>query len=204
MVVRGKVRGKKKWRVGRWKEGRVEVPHMQTSDGTHVNEWWHRCEWVNVRSTSCVTWLIYMCDMTHLHMFHKTHSHVCNVTNTNEWFHTYILTMRKISKSRCKHTCEWIMAHMWMCHVTDMYWPCERLTRIEASTNMNESWHTCEWVMSNMRRSHGAHINESWHTCKWVMAHMWRSHDKDVHESTSEVLPVCDMTHSYVWYDSYT
>ena len=62
---------------------------------------------------------------------------------------------------------EWVMAHIWMSHVT----------------HMNESCHTYEWVMSRIWMSHVTHMNESCHTCKWVMSHTWMSHVTHVDES---------------------
>jgi len=40
---------------------------------------------------------------------------------------------------RDKHTCKWVMLHIWVSHVT----------------HVNKSWHTCERVMSHMWMSHG-------------------------------------------------
>jgi len=57
------------------------------------------------------------------------------------------------------HTYDWVMAHRWRSH----------------GTQMNESWHTYECVM--------AHMNESWHTYEWAMAHIWMSHGTHMNES---------------------
>ena len=62
------------------------------------------------------------------------------------------------------HTCEWVMSHIWMSHIT----------------HVNESYHTCEWVISRMWMSHITHMNESCHTCEWVILHIWMSHVKQV------------------------
>ena len=114
MVVRGKVRGNVRGRVGRWKEGRVEVPHMQTSDGTHVNGSWQRCECVNVRSTSyvshdsfiCVTWLIYICVTRLIHM--------CAMSQIRRSDFSHIYT------GPAKDRQESLQAHMWMNHGTQV------------------------------------------------------------------------------------
>ena len=58
------------------------------------------------------------------------------------------------------HTYEWVMAHIWMGHVTH------------------------EWVIPHIwlshvthaLLSHVTHIYESCHTCDWIMPHTWLSH----------------------------
>jgi len=80
--------------------------------------------------------------MSHIPMSHDTH----------------------VNESR--HTCEWVMSHMWTSHVTH-----ERvMTQISTShvTHMNESRHASKWVTSHIWMSHGTHINKSWHTYGWV------------------------------------
>ena len=54
------------------------------------------------------------------------------------------------------YTYEWVMAYIWMSHVTHM---------MRHVTHLNESFHTFEWVMSHMMR-HVTHLNESWYTCR--------------------------------------
>ena len=100
----------------------------------------------------------------------------------------------------CALFVRWVMSHMWMSHVT----------------HVNESCHTCEWVMSHIWMSHVTRMNESCHTCEWVMSHMWMSyntytaaqHCTDHRSSASPtcvtwLIHMCDMTHSYVWHDSF-
>ena len=139
--------------------------HISMSHGTHVNESWHTCEGVMTKMYMsqrqkyflCATWLIHMCDMTHIHKSHKTQSHVCNVTNTNEQFHTCMLGPRQMDESHCKHTCESLQAHMWVTAST-------HVTRVTPSTHVKELWHICKLVMAHMRMNHGTHVNESCHT----------------------------------------
>jgi len=64
------------------------------------------------------------------------------------------------------HTCEWVMSHVWMSHVT----------------RVNESCHTCEWVMSHvwMRlvtywKCHVTHTNVICTGWEWVMLHIYCS-----------------------------
>ena len=80
------------------------------------------------------------------------------------------------------HTYEWVMSCMRMRHVK----------------HMNESCHTYIWVMSHMWMGHVTYTNESCHTNEWVVSNIWMSHVMShvyIHE--------CDMTHSYMWYDSF-
>ena len=71
------------------------------------------------------------------------------------------------------HTCEWVMAHMWMSH----------------GTQVNESWHTYEWVMAHVWMRHGTHMKESWHTYERVTAHIWTNYGTHMNE----------LWHTYKW-----
>ena len=77
---------------------------------------------------------------------------------------------------------EWIMAHIWMSHVTHMEESCHTygwvMSHIWMShvTHMEESCHTYGWVMSHIWMSYVTHMDESCHTYGWVMSHMWMSH----------------------------
>ena len=104
---------------------------------------------------------------------------------------------------------------------------------ISHATHMNESCHTYEWDMSHIRMSHVTHMNQPWHTYEWVMSHVWMSHvlhvpllifiwhdsfmfvsvvrwliymcDKQTSDSVhmAWLIHMCNMTYSYVWYDSF-
>jgi len=123
----------------------------------------------------------------------------------NRWVKSHILKIRWVKshmlmsrvsymKESC-HTYEWVMAHVWMSHVTvtsswgrfhsgsSWEWVYKHLlTWMSHGTRMNEScdrniWLTSlSWVMSHVWMSHGTRMNESWHTYEWVMAHVWMSH----------------------------
>jgi len=97
----------------------------------------------------CVTWLIYMCDVTHSYVLHIPYGcwmwhRVRHITLMNEAYRIH----------------EWVMSHIWMSHVT----------------HMNKSYHTYEWVMSHIWMSHVTHMNKSYHTYEWVMSHVWMRH----------------------------
>jgi len=120
----------------------------------------------------CVTWLIYMCDVTHSCVWHD--SFICaawrdvtcdfeTVTHMNGSCLTHMngtcLTHMNVS---C-HTFEWVMSHIWMSHVT----------------RMNGSCHTYEWVksishtVSNSRVTSPTWMSYVTHICEWVMSHTY-------------------------------
>ena len=82
-------------------------------------------------------------------------------THVNESWHTWKWVM---------HTYEWVMAHMWITHVSTPY-------------------HKFDWVTSNVHQMYACiageveqcliletHVNESWHTREWAIAHTCGSH----------------------------
>jgi len=109
------------------------------------------------------------------------------------------------------HTCERVVTHIWMSHVTHIQW--ESYGWVMAHTWTHH--HTYEWVMSRTSSSivwmsHVKHVNKSWHThgwvmsrtrnsrgsCEsarpeqsyaWVMSHMWTSHVPHLHIWMSHV-----------------
>jgi len=94
------------------------------------------------------TWIIHVCDQTHMRMRHVTRIDMHNGT----------LVLNIVS---C-HTYEWVILHScWiLCHVTHM------------NTHMNESYCSC-WILC-----HVTHMNESYctHAEYCVKSHAWMSH----------------------------
>jgi len=138
------------------------MSHIWMSHVTHMNESCHtQCieHWMSHVTHMNMTWLIHMCDMTHIQ---KGDVNVMEwqgdvVPHMNESCHTYEWVM--------SHTYEWVMSHIWMSHVTHMNESC--------LTHMNESCHTYEWVMATRRcccHSITVCVCESCHTYEWVMA----------------------------------
>jgi len=93
--------------------------------------------------------------LTQIRMSHVPHMNE-SCPHTNELCHTY----------------EWIMSHIWICHVTHMN---ESYHTYEQG--LSHIWtnkcHTYEWVWPHIRMNHIAHMNKPWHTCKWVTSHTW-------------------------------
>jgi len=93
------------------------------------------------------------------------------------------------------HTCEWVMSHIWMSHVTPMNDSCRQAGRSlrckpfkrVTVTHTNESWHTYEWVMSHPWTSHVKQADRSLrpipYHCMNASWHTWMSHDTHITES---------------------
>jgi len=95
--------------------------------------------------------------MAHMRMSHGPHVKESYQSARTAHFHLYNIESVPVKKSR--HTCEWVMAHVWRSH----------------GTRVNETRHT--WLI------YRAHVNESWHTCEWVVAHTWMRH---AHKTTKK------------------
>jgi len=141
-------------------------------------------------SFRCVTWLIQMCDMTHLYVWRDSSIAQVEVSShTCEWVMSHIWMSHVTHMNESCHTSEWVMSHIWMSHVTHLNESCHTyewvMSHIWMSRviHLNESCHRCEWVMSHLRMitfhvwtHHVTRVNESWHKYEWVMAQIWMSH----------------------------
>jgi len=82
-----------------------------------------------------VIWLIHMCDMMHSHVIWLIYDPATVTGVSHDSFVGVTCDVNPVTRmNESYHTCEWVMSHMWMSHVTHVCEPC----------------HTCEWVMSNM------------------------------------------------------
>jgi len=107
----------------------------------------------------------------------------------------------------CAMTCEWVMAHMWMSHGTNVNESscyessCSYVRHdmwVSHGTYINESWHIREWVILLwvlLCICAPWHVSESWHKCEWVMAQMWTSH-----LIMSHLVHMCAMTYHESWH----
>jgi len=131
---------------------------------THVNESCYTCKWV--MSHKWITFVnkmkkmghVYMCDMTHLQMWHsQMWFHMC------EW-HLWI---------------RWVMSHMWMRNRSSMVNESSQMfERVMAHmfTDVNEVCHKYEWGIAHRSMSHVTHVCASCHTDEWVMSHKLTGH----------------------------
>jgi len=85
-------------------------------------------------------------------------------------------------------------------------------TLTHVSALWNESCHLYEWVMSiiwtrhsHVRMSNVKYVNESCHTCAWVMSNIGTKYMSQMCEFIcgTWLIIICDMTHYYVWHDSF-
>jgi len=100
---------------------------------------WNVCEWVVTNEMSRME-----CVWMSCHTGYVTNEICANELSSTDGWPTYQFT-------EC-HTCESVMSHIWMSHVT----------------HVNETYH--EWdvtnEMSHSRMGYVTHVNESCHTCK--------------------------------------
>jgi len=147
------------------------LPRGKSCVSTRLCCWnvWHN-------SFICVTWLIHMCDMTHLFVWHASIicvtclNYMCDMTHSYVWHASFICVTCLI------HTCDMpdsYMWHAWFIHVTCLI-------------------HTCDMPDSYM-----------WHA--WFIHATWLIHTCDMPHSAyrCSVVEICDTTHSYVWHDSF-
>jgi len=209
---------------------------------------------------TCVTWLIHMCDMTHLYVWHDSFTceiwliHVCDMTHSYVWYDsfthhashsnlTWLIHMCDMTHSYTWHdtfTCE-----TWLIHTFYIFHTCE----LSHWTVLHDSvicmtWliHTCGMTHSYMAHSYGWHFsyvwNDSLNCMTWLsdvfdMTHWTVWHDSvmyliwlpqalewrdekhilcrsilllwhDTFTRVTWLIPLCDMTYSYVWHDLFT
>jgi len=115
----------------------------------------------------CVTWCTYLRDV-----FLSSHIWVSHVTHMNE---------------PC-HTCDWVMSHKCMNHVTCVTWivmsHVTRVDQIVLYTCVTRPIHLCDiFLSSHIWMSHVTYMNESCHVYRWVASHIWMSHVTDIKET---------------------
>jgi len=173
---------------------------------------------------TCVAWLIYMCGMTHLYVWHDFlyacvwcglfvcatwRIHTCVVTNLYECHGALLRVAWRIHMCDMTHSCvrrdlfiwqvlmvycddlvitcvTWFIhmcdmthlyAHVCMCDMCDVIWPCSSCVRHDSCMHMWHVW--CDLT----------------HSC------VWRDSFKCV--TGLICMCTCDVTHSYVWHDSF-
>ena len=107
-------------------------------------------------------------------MSHITHACISHVTHINpschtDWFWAEI--SRFPFSSQSGDSCEWVMSHIWMIHVT-------RMNESHHITHIKKLRHAYAWVLSHVWMSHVTRIKELWHAYEWVASRVWMSMDE--------------------------
>jgi len=173
---------------------------------------------------TCVTWLIYMCDMIHFtaacnacvrleqndatDMYDATHSHVwleCDLSPSCVWRDSFICVTWLIHMCDLTHcTGGWsrIMQRLretWlihMCDVTHSYVWRDSFICVTWLIHMCDVTH-CTGGWSRMMQR----LRETWliHKCDVTHSYVWR----DSFICVTWLIQMCDVTHSHVWRDSF-
>jgi len=173
----------------------------------------------------CVTWLTYMCDMTHpyytLQMFKYSHAapwHVCVCGMTYSYVRpdSSISHVEDVEVISClhpdTHSYVWhdsFICVAWLIHVCDMTHPNMRHTSSTCATwliHMCDPWERLEvelicvaWLihMCDMTHPYVSRVGASWsRTHMCGMTHPYVRHDSSI--CATWLIHMCDMTHPYV------
>jgi len=123
--------------------------------------------------------------MSHIWMSHSTHMN--KPCLTCEWVMTHrcksqvkysvFKNMREFIHEAC-HTYGWVIAHIWINHVTHANESCHTYKRVMSYPHICKE--SCDISISGsmreFRESHVICIDESRHARECVMAHIWMSH----------------------------
>jgi len=161
---------------------RWDMSHIWMSHVTHMNETCHTCGWSMCEwghdSVIYVTWLIQKCDMTYSYIWRDSCTQRCEA----------IIALRHLDWGK-------ITPHIWMRHVAHVNAEC-------GSGDMTYSyvWHDYlyMWHESFIKRRE-AIIAQRHFDSGEVTSHIWMRHVAHVNGACGSG----DMTHSYVWHDSY-
>jgi len=126
---------------------------------------------------SCVTWLIHICDMTHIYVWHDSficvtwlihmcvtrHIHMCEMTHIYVWHDSFICVTWLLDIARTAHLCVW--RDSIMC-----------------------AWYNSTWLV---------HMCVTWpnHMCDMTHLYVWH----DLFMCVTRHIHKCDTTHLYVW-----
>jgi len=80
------------------------------------------------------------------------------------------------------HTFEYVMSHVWICHVIHLNTSCHTFEYVVSYTwirrviHLNTSCHTFEYVVSYIWIRRVTHLNTSCHTFEYVVSYIWIRH----------------------------
>jgi len=183
------------------------------------DSWHNSCVPSLTRDILRVTWVVYVCGMTHInrvcriwrqsqhHESVATHvtAHVSHnagvVTDAKSCtlkLHESVTThVTRTNDSHIRrandscHTYKWPMSHIPMTHVTRTNDSCH-IYKMTHVTHTKDSCHTYKWFMSHIPMTHVTHTKDSCHTYKWFMSHIPMTH----------VTHTKDSCHTYKWFMS--
>jgi len=131
----------------------------------------------------CVTWLIFLRDMTHLYVWHDSSVcvswliHACDMTNSYVWHDSSVCVSWIIQMCHMPHSDVWrdsYLTHLHVWHVSFRCLPwCVYKTLIHIHTCDKTQSYVWRWCLAKTWMSHVTHMNESCHTKKWVLSQIW-------------------------------
>ena len=140
----------------------------------------------------CLTWLYYMCDVTHSRLRHDSKkSHICGMTLSCVWPDSFICVTWLIHVS-IRHDCK----KSQITYSKVFYFPSVRhdsFIRVTWLTHTCDVTHSYVWCDSFICVTWLIHMRDMPHSCVYdsFTCVMWLIHMRDV-------------THSHVWHDSFT
>ena len=139
---------------------------------THTHTHTHSCVWHD--SFICVTWLIRMCDMTHV--WHDSFISVTWLIHMCDMTHLYDLTQIIRVNESC-HTYKWVMSLEW-------------------GGSHAESC-ICLYLIIHMCTQSFICVTWRIHKCDMMHSHVWH----DLCTCVTCLIHMCDMTDPHVWHD---
>jgi len=148
-----------------------------------------------------VTWIIYMCDMTHSYVRHDAficvswRTHMCDMTHSYMCHDAFICVPWRIYTRDMTHSYAWHDSHNHICAVNH--------------SNMCVRWdmtHSCKYARSpnvanakaTLWRDSFVYMMWSVHICRW--SETWLIHvNMRVAQTLQMQRQPCDVTHSYIW-----
>jgi len=156
---------------------------IHTFDIFHMCEMTHWTVWHD--SVMCVTWLIHTCGMTHSYMAHSYVWHFSNVWNDSLNCMTWL-----------GDVCD--MTHSYTWRDTFIHGSFIRLTFFMCEITHWTVWH--DSVMYLIRLPQAVKWHDETHIlCRSILL-LWH----DTFTRVTWLIPLCDMTYSYVWHDPFT
>jgi len=106
-----------------------------------------KCGYVGVVTFICETWLVSMCDMTNLHVWHDAFICVIWLVHLSDMTHSYVWHDSFISLTWRIHMCDMTCSSLWhnsfMCDMTHSY-----MWSFTCDVTHPYVWHACTYTQS--------------------------------------------------------